>query len=157
MSIKSPEKKFPIYYPESIVPKEAYNNNKSIIVYRVCKEGKVEEREFIDSFNEYYLSKGIEIKGIDDIIKNCKDPKGLFAMSCYADISGAKYRLKFFAQRYPAPIIAEGHIDIAYGPWQRSCARKEKKIKNKHEKHHVDWWLYEGMNPVNLFSVFQEV
>lgn len=124
-------RKFPKGFPVGLLPEGAKEEN--IVVYRVCRTGKVEEASFLPT----YLDELSQTKENEDSAQEI----GHYSMSTYEKLRDVRQKLKFFRGQSPAAIAARGVTEGCCGPTQRT--RERTKTKSSH----VDWWLYEGARP----------
>lgn len=85
-------------------------------VYRICKQGKVDEEAFISSMEES-LRKGKRRK-----FRNPNDV-GNYSTSCHMDISDSRKILQHVLRNPPKAIIAEGTIQSEKGLSQITSER----------------------------------
>lgn len=129
---------FPDNFEETILPKDAKCDNKS--VYRVIKSGKIDRESFISTFEEIK-------RGLIPPRKTVKmDEPDIYSTSCFMDYSDAEYILKLIMRHYPQPFIAKGVTEGTCGPSQITAERKQ--VDNSH----VDWWIYENSYPQDYFE-----
>lgn len=131
-------RKFPKDFPVDLLPEGAKEEN--IIVYRICRTGKVEEASFLPT----YLDELSQTKENEDVAPEI----GYYSMSTYEKPRDARRRLKFFRGKQPCAIAAKGVTNSGCGLVQRSRERGAAKDS------HVDWWLYKGARP---YAYFYEV
>lgn len=129
---------FPLNFETEILPKGAREHNKS--VYRIIKCGTINRDSFISTFEEMQRGLIPRKKRL-----NLKDP-GIYSTSCNMEYSEAKHALDLFMRHYPKPIIAKGETEAACGPSQLTSERE------KRTDTHVDWWIYEDVEPQQYFS-----
>ncbi|MBS4785203.1 MAG: hypothetical protein KH009_03725 [Clostridiales bacterium] len=139
LDLEQLKKKFPANFPTHLLPPEA--KEESIVVYRICKSGQVDEESFLPSYLEIGRTKDFDEKDI-----------GEYSLSAYEKIEDAEKRCAFFGNYHPEAIIAVGTTDPSCGLSQRTRERK----KMKRGKSHVDWWIYENAKPHQFFKKYEE-
>lgn len=144
MDKESLKNKFPSYFPIELLPDGA--KEQELEVYRVCKWGKVEANAFLTTYEEYRMNPGLKEAGNDE-----SQDIGDYSLSCYQAKKDAIKRLHFFTKHNPQAILAKGITTPSYGPSQLTIERE----RRKHDKSHVDWWLYEGATPHLSFKEVQ--
>lgn len=135
-------KKFPKCFPSNfeteILPKGAREHNKA--VYRIIKCGIINKDSFISTFEEIQRGLIPRKKRL-----NLNDP-GIYSTSCNIEYAEAQHVLDVFMRHYPKPIIAKGETEAVCGPSQLTSEREERTDT------HVDWWIYEDVEPQQYFS-----
>ena len=130
--------KYPPGFPVEELPEGA--REERIIVYRVCRSGKVDSSSFLPSYLDELAMTKENAEAEHDI--------GQYSLSTFFKENDAKRALKFFRGKQPNAVLAIGSTEPSCGLCQRTKERK------KNAKSHVDWWLYQGAEP-HIF--FQEV
>ena len=130
--------KYPPGFPVEDLPEGA--RGERIIVYRICRSGKVDPSSFLPSYLDELAMTKENAEAEHDI--------GYYSLSTFSKENDAKRALKFFRGKQPNAVLAIGSTEPSCGLCQRTKERK------KNAKSHVDWWLYQGAEP-HIF--FQEV
>lgn len=140
MSVKAAElhEKYPPGFPVEDLPEGA--REERIDVYRVCRSGKVDPSSFLPTYLDELAMTKENAEGDHDI--------GYYSLSTFFKENDARRVLKFLRGKQPCAILAIGSTDPSCGLCQRTRERK------KNAKSHVDWWLYQGVEP-HIF--FQEI
>jgi len=134
------KRKFPAGFREDLLPAGA--KEQSITVYRVCPTGAVEAASFLPTYLDKELT---SIKEYDP------DDPGTYSLSTFENLNHAQKLLKCSMKYHPAPIIACGITEPAFGPSQRTKDRIENRVQRARVRSHVDWWLYDGAQPEKSF------
>jgi len=133
------EKIFPEYFKLFTLPAGAHEE--SIKVYRACKTGKCDKASFTPTYEE----QGCVYREGDDP----QDP-GIYSLSTYENPRHIK-RFAAMSSDMQVPYkIAVGQTDPHYGLVQRTKERRRKAGS------HVDWWLYEGACPYEVFELIAD-
>ena len=148
------QRKFPAAFPVGVPPKGA--REAEIVVYRVCRTGKVEKESFLPTY-------------LDPATKENSAPPydcGHYSMSTFENMKKAKSILRWFKKRNPPAILARGVTAPECGLVLRDKEMLEiddlkeciqgKDIKKMRKESHVHWWLYEGAEPHRFFQPFEE-
>lgn len=142
MDEKQGKKKFPSYFENFEMPEWA--REQELEVYRACATGKVDEKSFLNSFEENGFQ--VSLGGEED------DPQE-YSLSSYTKFKDVK-RFMTMDSRFGVPFkIAKGITKPVHGicletkEWKRNLG-----IKCRGS--HVDWWLYENAEP---WKEFEEV
>lgn len=142
MDEKQGEKKFPSYFENFEMPEWA--REQELEVYRACATGKVDEKSFLNSFEENGFQ--VSLGGEED------DPQE-YSLSSYTKFKDVK-RFMTMDSRFGVPFkIAKGITKPVHG----ICLETKEWKKNlgiKYRGSHVDWWLYENAEP---WKEFEEV
>jgi len=133
-------KKFPSYFPPHVPPENAKEEN--IRVYRACKTRKLDKISFTPSFEENGHKCPNEDTGNPSV----------YSLSTYESPKDVK-RFVAMNSEYNKPFkIAVGNTLPKYGVVLRA---KDKELGRKSKSSHVDWWLYDGVEPYNAFSMIE--
>ena len=135
------KKIFPEYFQNFKMPQWA--REQSLEVYRACATGKVDEKSFLNSYEE----NGFKVSNPDKI-NNASE----YSLSTYTKFKDVK-RFMTMDSRYGVPfVIAKGTTNPLHGicletkEWQRNLGERTKTS-------HVDWWLYKDAKPYLEFQV----
>ncbi len=115
-----------------------------IPVYRICTGGVLCKDAFLSSYEEVVRGLRPRPHWMDDAA--LRQP-GTYSTSCFYEKSDALHILKCLRRHYPRPIIAYGEARFEEGPVQRTIEREP------NAGSHVDWWLYQDMDPSPRFEV----
>ena len=142
MDEKQGKKKFPSYFENFEMPEWA--REQELEVYRACATGKVDEKSFLNSFEENGFQ--VSLGGEED------DPQ-VYSLSSYTKFKDVK-RFMTMDSRFGVPFkIAKGITKPVHG----ICLETKEWKRNlgiKYRGSHVDWWLYENAEP---WKEFEEV
>ncbi|WP_294340385.1 hypothetical protein [uncultured Clostridium sp.] len=142
MDEKQGKKKFPSYFENFEMPEWA--REQELEVYRACATGKVDEKSFLNSFEENGFQ--VSLGGEED------DPQE-YSLSSYTKFKDVK-RFMTMDSRFGVPFkIAKGITKPVHG----ICLETKEWKRNlgiKYRGSHVDWWLYENAEP---WKEFEEV
>ena len=144
--MKDIEKIFPEGFPTNFREKLLTLGAKeqSMVVYRICKYGKLDEMAFLSTFEETVrkLRKG----------KLIENDVGSYSTSCHQDIKDSQRLLKFTLRRpFPKAFIAKGVIKEEKGLVQLTSERNSNCSDS-----HVDWWIYANAQPHLDFKVVDD-
>ncbi|MDD6208578.1 MAG: hypothetical protein PUB10_08680 [Clostridiales bacterium] len=130
---------FPSYFDRFELPDGAHEE--SITVYRACKTQACDKESFTPSFEEQGL---VYMAG-----DNPENP-GLYSLSTFEKPKDVK-RFVNMQSEYQKPYkIAVGNTEPKYGLVQRTKERTGRKTS------HVDWWLYQGAKPYEVFQIIDD-
>ena len=142
MDEKQGKKKFPSYFENFEMPEWA--REQELEVYRACATGKVDEKSFLNSFEENGFQ--VSLGGEED------DPQE-YSLSSYTKFKDVK-RFMTMDSRFGVPFkISKGITKPVHG----ICLETKEWKRNlgiKYRGSHVDWWLYENAEP---WKEFEEV
>lgn len=130
---------FPDYFKRFALPTGA--REEAIRVYRACRSGKCDKESFLPTFEQ----KGFRYDETDDV----EDPS-LYSLSTFEKPNHIKRFASMTSDMQVPYKIAIGLTEPIYGLVQRT---KERKAKSGS---HVDWWLYEGANPQEVFELIPD-
>lgn len=130
---------FPDYFSRFDIPEGA--REERITVYRACKTGQCDRISFTPSFEE----KGFKYSEDEDPTN-----PSLYSLSTYEKPKDVKRFAKLNSEFKVPYMIALGETDPKYGLVQRTRERENKKTS------HVDWWLYEGATPYEIFAIIPD-
>ena len=140
MDEKQGKKKFPSYFENFEMPEWA--REQELEVYRACATGKVDEKSFLNSFEENGFQ--VSLGGEED------DPQE-YSLSSYTKFKDVK-RFMTMDSRFGVPFkIAKGITKPVHG----ICLETKEWKRNlgiKYRGSHVDWWLYENAEPWKEFK-----
>lgn len=133
MDASNIKKKFPIDFPEKLLPPGA--KEQCIRVFRVCRTGSVEPDSFLPSHKDPLF----KVRDREAFKNRCD----YYSVSTYEDLDELKQKTRTFIRHTPAQIYAVGFTAPECGPSQKS---KDREGANP-QTTHVDWWLYENATP----------
>lgn len=141
MNKEQARKKFPSYFSNFDMPSLA--REQRLEVYRACPTGKVDEKSFLNSYEE----NGRQISVNGDIA----DPQE-YSLSSYTKFRDVK-RFMTMDSRFGVPfVIAKGITEPIHGVCLETKEWK-KSMGIRYKGSHVDWWLYANAKPYEAFEV----
>ena len=132
--------KFPDCFPKNFETDILPNNVEyvSYHAYRILKEGKLNRKAFISTFEEFkdkkYKPRGFNPSSPDT-----------YSTSLFSNIDDIKNILKIMLRHNPPAIIAEGITEPCCGP-----------CKKDNYSSHISWWIFEDASPETYFKVIEE-
>lgn len=150
MKFEEAKYRFPDYYKDDVISRIIeISEETELEVYRICKNGLVNEDSFKTTYEEnlYNHMKAfgmLNTTEIDDLL-------GEYSLSTYTKERDARRMLGLFSKRNPAAIIAKGKTDKEEGLF--AYTKNYKRNKNSH----VDWWLFKNATPHIHFKVHKSV
>lgn len=142
MSDKEKEKLsrlFPSYFKLFALPEGAHEEK--LKVYRACRTGKCDRQSFLPTYEQ----QGFSYTNRDDP----GDP-GVYSLSTFEKPNHVK-KFAAMTSEFQVPYkIAIGCTEPRYGLVQRTKERTPKAAS------HVDWWLYEGATPEEVFEIIPD-
>lgn len=143
MDVRRAEKRlariFPDYFKNFTMPIGA--REEVFKVYRACRSGKCDHLSFLPTFEE----KGC----ICDDTEDLTDPS-LYSLSTYEKPTHIKRFASLNSDMHVPYKIAIGLTEPIYGLVQPTKERKSKAGS------HIDWWLYEGATPYEVFDLIPD-
>lgn len=139
---------FPECFPDNFVGelKKIETEEKVLNVFRVSKNGKNDRAAFKSTYEEYIAG---------EITDKDLDPKDFlinYSTSCNYKKGRIRGILKMCMKRNPKALILEGSAIHECGPSQIT----KKRIPERRNDGHVDWWLYKDSNPQDFFEIYTE-
>ena len=130
---------FPKYFENFELPDGAHEER--IKVYRACKSGVCDRISFTPTFEE----KGCVYDENDD-----KTDPSLYSLSTYEKPNHIRRFAAMTSDMQVPYKIAIGYTEPEMGLVQRTKERKKKAGS------HVDWWIYEGKKPHEVFELIPD-
>lgn len=130
-------RKFPDCFPKNfirdILPPDCEFH--SYTAYRILKNGILDHKAFISSFEEFKDSP-------ERFNLNSPDT---YSTSVFSDYQDAEKILKIMCRHHPRPTIAQGVTEPSCGPCKKS-----------YNSSHINWWIFKDVSPEIFFKVVEE-
>lgn len=130
---------FPSNFQETILPHNLQPTK--MLVYRICKYGKIDKQAFLSTFEEVTLN--LRPPGMH-WEKQLNDP-GTYSTSCNTDLNEILGALDSLQGYHPKAFLCQGEASSELGPVQRTSERTHRSTS------HVDWWLFRNSDPSSDF------